>query len=37
MLVTLPPNIAWDISFNPDSPWRAFQSLIAEGVIELEP
>ena len=38
MLVTLPVDIEGDIiSSNSDLPWRAFQSLIAERVIELEP
>ena len=36
MLVTLPLDIAGVISFNPDCPWRVFQSLIAERVIQLE-
>ena len=36
MLVTLPLDIEGDISSNPDyCPWRAFQSLIAERVVEL--
>ena len=38
MFVTLPLDIKEDIiSSNSDRPWRAFQSLIAETVIELEP
>ena len=36
MLVTLPLEIA-DVSSNSDCSWRAFQTLIAERVIELEP
>ena len=37
MFVTLPMYITGGISTNPDCPWRVFQSLIAERIIEMEP